>query len=342
MKIKAPLTHQNEVQFLCDAGADEFFCGIEPGAWRTQYENFCINQRVGSANFSKLGDLEKAIRIAHQNKAKVHVTVNAFFYLEKQYSAAKNIIRDALGAGADGIIIADFGLLSLMDKNLLKGKDVVAGCDTAVFNHQSTAFYKKFDVTRIVFPRAMTIGEMEDVIKQDGSLEYEAFILHDLCFFVDAFCAYCKESSAGIKQEGKEKKGVSFFAAARVPARGFGGGCRSRFSRQRVYLRGKKKSTPGKAFTFWGSKAALGCGACAIYDLNRIGVTCLKVLDRNLPTEEKVKATAFIKKCLDFLNGHTSKQHFISRCQALFKKTFKVRCDRYGCYYPSVFRSGER
>jgi hypothetical protein len=80
-----------------------------------------------------------------------------------------------------------------------------------------------------------------------------------------------------------------------------------------------------------------GCGACAIYDLKKIGVTSLKVLDRNLPTEEKIRATKFIKKSLDLLkDGCISKADYIDECRDLFKKTFKVKCNRYDCYYPDA------
>lgn len=72
MKIKSPLVNKKEVERLCRAGADEFFCGIEPYGWRKQYRDFYINQRSVHASFSKLPDLEKAIGVARRYKAKVH------------------------------------------------------------------------------------------------------------------------------------------------------------------------------------------------------------------------------------------------------------------------------
>lgn len=337
MKIKSPLTHYKEVKPLCEAGADELFCGIEPHNWRRRYKDFCINQRSSGANFIKLSDLEKAIEIAHQHKTKVHVAVNAFFYLEEQYKLAKKIIKEVLNIGADGIIFADPGLLSLMDKDLLRNKDVVVGCDAVIFNHQGVEFYKRFKATRIVLPRSMTVKEIGEVVKYDDSLEYEAFIIHDLCFFEDGFCTYCKEESGNIKKEGRSRHKVYFFTASRIPMRGYGGGCRSKFRRQRIYFRDHQKAKPVRPFTFWMKKHIQGCGACAIYDFKKIGISSLKVLDRNLPTEEKVKATAFIKKSLEFLQNDKDipKKEFMLRCQGLFKKTFKKKCNYYDCYYPS-------
>lgn len=348
MKIKAPLTHKKEVAPLCAAGADEFFCGIEPYNWRKRYADFSINQRSTGANFTKLADLEKAIQAAHQYKTKVHIAVNAFFYLEEQYKVAQTIIKDVLDIGADGIIFADPGLFpdsTLLrsrndsnNKDLLKGKDVIAGCDAVIFNSGAVKFYKNLGVTRIVFPRSMIIDEIKDVVAADNSLEYEVFIIHDLCFFEDGFCAYCKEQAGSVKKEGRARRNVYFFTASRLPSRGYGGGCRSSFKRQKILVSNNKQIGKIQPFTFWMKKHIEGCGACAIYDFKKIGITNLKVLDRNLPTEEKIKATAFIKKSLGFLeNGNISKMDYIEKCKELFKNTFKIKCNQYDCYCPSVF-----
>lgn len=363
MKIKSPLTHKKEVAPLCEAGADEFFCGIEPYNWRRRYKDFSINQRSTGANFTKLSDLEKAIQIAHQYKTKVHIAVNAFFYLEEQYKIAQAVIKDVLNVGADGIIFADPCLISYSaneresnanfresnanqrecrdanlreGKDLLTGKDVIMGTDAVIFNSSAVKFYKSLGATRVVFPRAMIVPEMKDVIETDRAMEYEAFIIHDLCFFEDGFCAYCKEQAGSVQKEGRAKGNAYFFSSSRLPSRGYNGGCRSHFKRQKMSVSSNKQIGKIKPFTFWMKKHIQGCGACAIYDFKKIGITNLKVLDRNLPTEEKIKATAFIKKSLGFLeNSNISKTDYMEKCKELFKKTFKIRCNKYDCYYPS-------
>ncbi len=350
MKIKSPLTHKKEVIALCEAGADELFCGIEPYVWRKKFKDFCINQRSTGANFTKLSDLEKAISICHTYKVKVHVAINAFFYLEEQYKIAERIIKDVLDMGADGIILADPVLISRLNaniyesnanfrelKDLSKGKNLIIGTDAIIFNSAAVKFYKKLGATRIVFLRAMTIPEIRDVVASDKLIEYETFIIHDLCFFEDGFCTYCKEQTGGVEKEGRGRKRVYFFTTSRVPKRGFGGGCRTLFRRQKISLKSNKQIGDIKPFSFWNKKHIEGCGACAIYDFKEMDITSLKVLDRNLPTEEKVKATKFIKECSDLLRKNKIlKEDYIERCKDLFKKTFKVRCSQYDCYYPDA------
>ena len=340
MRIKSPLVNKKEVKPLCEVGADELFCGIEPYDWKKRYKNFSINQRSTGANFTKLGDLEKAIQIAHGYKVKVQVAVNAFFYLEEQYQMLKEIIRDILNIGADGIIFAEPTPLLNIDKSLLKNKDIVIGCDAVILNSAAVELYKKLGATRVVLPRAMTINEMEALVNADYTIEHEVFIIHDLCFFDDGLCTYCKEATGGLKKEGRGRNKIYLFSASRIPGRGYGGGCRTRFKRQRLLVSNNKQIGKIRPFTFWMKKHIEGCGACAIYDLKRIGIASLKILDRNLPSEEKVKATRFIRECLGLLKDNgISKSDYIENCKRLFKKTFKVRCGQFDCYYPSIFLS---
>ena len=338
IKLKAPLSDKNEVARLCEAGADEFFCGIEPQTWRRKYKDFSISQRFGHANFNNFRDLETAVKLAHRYSAKVHVAVNAFFYLEEQHQEAFKIIKDVLSIGADGIIFADLGLLQDLDKNLLDGKDIVIGTDAVIFNSLAASFYKRFSATRIVLPREMTLNEMKEVIDKDRSIEYEVFIIHDLCFFIDGFCAYCKEASGTNDKEEWRKKNIYLFSSSRIWKRGFGGGCRSNFRRQLFAVKSNKRIGRVTNYSFLDNRRFDGCGACAIYDFKKMGITSLKVLDRNLPLEEKIQATCFIKKTLEILDqGKVTKEEFIERCRALFKKIFEKKCNLSDCYYPSTF-----
>jgi len=223
----------------------------------------------------------------------------------------------------------------------LKGKDIIVGCDAVVFNSYAVKFYKDLGATRIVLPRSMTISEMEETIRQDVSMEYEAFIIHDLCFFEDGLCASCKEASGSIglrkSKEGDEK--VSLFTGPIISKpilmRGYLGGCRDIFQQQKISVKEGRKISRIKNFSFWGKKHIQGCGACAIHDFKKMGMASLKILDRRLPIEEKAKAVMFIKKCSDLLlKGAIDKESYIKECKVLFRKTFKTRCDLYDCYYP--------
>jgi len=342
MRIKVPLTSKDEVVKLCRAGANELFCGIEPLEWRRKYNGCSINQRISEANFSEMRDLAEAIKIAHQHNVKVHVAMNAFYYSEEQYEITSRLIKDILDMGTDGFIFADIGLLLYVDKKFLRNKDVVIGTDAVVFNSAAVNFYRSFGATRITLPRAMTFDEMRQVIEKRRDIEYEVFIINDLCFFVDGLCTYCKEAS-GKRTYAGETKDMNFFSSLRVSNRDVNGECHKLFTRQRIVSANKKHQKMSHGFTFWNKKNIQGCGACALYDFKKMGITSVKVLDRNLPTDERVTATMFINKCLSLLNsGGFSRVQYTRRCKELFYSTFKAVCTRYDCYYPLPCLEGSR
>lgn len=342
MHIKVPLVSCSEVDVLVDAGANEFFCAVEPLSWRRRFKYLNLSQRTGRANFPILAEFERAVRQAHRRGAKVHAAVNAFFYLPQQYKAAAGIIEDLCRSGADGIILADPVLLSVTRSSFgLRGKEVIIGCDAAVFNSSSVKFFRTLGATRIVFPREMTLAEMHAVIRQDTSLEYEAFIINDLCFFVDAFCAFCKDGLQGVRRKGRACRGLSVFEAADTFDRGSAGGCRTRFCSSRVDLRNGRKSREGN-FSFWPRKHIEGCGACAVWGLERIGVRSLKVLDRNLSLSDRLRATRFVAQALAQSSLAASRADFQRSCRASFRRTFGVSCaPGTDCYYPDALEGAE-
>ena len=272
MRIKAPVINSEETRRLCELGVDEVFCGFEPSYWRRKFKYFSVSQRPSFSSFTRASDLQETINVAHRHGTKVHVAVNAFFYLKEQYDLAERIIKNALEMGADGLIVADAVLLLKLNKTLLKNTDVIVGCDAVVLNSAAVRFYKNLGATRIVLPRSMTIAEMRETIFHDPSMEYEAFIINDLCFFEDGLCAFCKEGSggAGLKRNAGGHEKMDLFSgpiiAPSILMRGYLGGCRDRFQQQEISCKDDQGSGPARPFYFWDKKHIQGCGACALHD----------------------------------------------------------------------------
>lgn len=325
MKIKAPVTNSKEALASCLLGADELFCGFEPVYWRKKFPELCISQRGKGASFTVAQELEKTVSTARRFGVKVHVAFNAFLFLENQYSLILRAAKDAVSLGADGLILSDPGLFGLLRSSGIKGISLIAGCDTVPLNSSTAALFKELGATRVVLDRAMTIAEMKKAVQGCRGIEYETFIMHNLCFFVDGLCASCKTQPLSSGQPGHRQ-------GEKLPSF-----CRSRFKKQTISLKNGTTISCENNFSFWRGRRFDGCGACALFEFGRMGIDSLKILDRSSSPEKKLKALGFIKECLRLLqvNKHR-KSEFMLACRMLFKKTFGFKCDAYDCYYPSA------
>jgi U32 family peptidase len=334
MKIKSPLSSRDEVEPLVDSGADEFFCGIIPPQWRKKSRNIPLNKRSLEANFTSFEDLHEAIDTAHRLGAQVHITVNAFFYREEQYLRALELIEDVMALDADGVILSDLGMIALSSKMLEKhGVDLVIGTNAVIFNHLASDFYKRLGAKRVVLDRSLTVREIRDIVMADRSMEYEVFIMNNLCYFIDGFCSFCKEMSWAKKWRRPIGESTLIQSQYRVPRATVG--CKTDYLSKKISLSDGRLSDSSNRFTFWSGNPSRGCGACALFDFHAMGVQSVKVLDRGLPTKEKVRSTRFVRESLDILeNEDVSREEFVKLAKDGFIRTFGTQCTAYDCHYP--------
>lgn len=344
MRILSPFSRKEEVLPLIDSGANELYCGIVPQEWEDRYAILdTLNRREGhGSNFSSFTDLQYAIQLAHNRNVPVFVTMNGL-YTREQYSLIQKIIKKLKDIKVDGLIIADLGLLLLLQK-LKFFKEIHIGAGGTTFNSRTVGFYKKLGATRIILDRHLTIDEIKDISRKSSFImDLEVFILNTLCPNIDGFCTYYH----GLSVVGKEiapdvnikKTKIKFFNSYDVS---YGGhGCGLRFSTH-VFDRFNNKIRR-KAVVFtqkYSWKNIKECGVCALYDFSKIKIKILKIVERSAPIESKIKDTEFIKKSLSILNRekNISRGRFIRIAQRLYCDTYKCNeCSGLHCYYPSVF-----
>jgi len=346
MKILSPFSKKEEVLPLIDSGTNELYCGIVPREWEDKYSIFdTLNRREGyGANFSVFADLQSAIQSAHEKNVPVFVTMNGL-YMQEQYPLIQKIIEKLRNIKVDGLIVADVGLLLMLQK-MKFFKEIHMGTGGTTFNSRTVGFYKKLGVSRIILERHLTIDEIKSISQKSSPImDLEVFILNTLCPYIDGFCTYYhglpiidKEIAPEIKIKNTK---IKFFKSYDV---NYGGhGCGLRFSIQafdRFGNRIRKKFVISSPRMDLNRKGFKSCGACAMYDFNKIKIKSLKIVERGASTESKIKDIKFIKKGLDILGGekNLSRGKFIRMIQALYRSTYECRgCSGFSCYYPSVF-----
>ena len=79
------------------------------------------------------------------------------------------------------------------------------------------------------------------------------------------------------------------------------------------------------------------CAACALYELDQMNITSLKIVGRGNTTERKIEDVTFFRTLLNHLyNDHPKKSEFRSYAKKLYRKTYNRPCRPFMCHYPSV------
>lgn len=316
MKILSPLDKSEEVESLVKAGADEFYCGIITEEWNKKFTPIAsMNRREWlSNNFKNFEDLEKAVEIAHSHKKPVFLAVNAQFYTEKQYDLLLKNIRKAIDIGIDAFIVADPALILTLKKLGIK-KDIHMSTGAVTLNSETAKFYSELGATRIILPRHLAINEINDIVKNTPQIQFEVFIFNEGCFNLDGFCTF--HHGFGSK-EWKER-----VLACSIP----------------YNVKILTKTTPAKERTIkhriknLTRNLLINCGACALYDFNKINIHSVKIIGRGNPTKKKIKDITFFRELLNHLKNCNDKETFQLKAKSLYEQFYSNKCTYRNCYY---------
>ncbi len=283
MKIVAGLGSIDEYIPYVKAGADEFFCGYVPYSWTEKYgtllplnrrEVLCSNVQLGA--FSELEILAAMIK---KYEKPVHLTFNSLYYIPEQYPKIANIIIRSMSIGFQSFIIADPALLLYLCQQKIDC-DIHLSGETAEVNSEMLKTFEKLGLKRLIFHRKNSIEDMRSIIsKADRSIEFEAFALNEMCQFTGAFCnsLHCDEMCH----------------LCLVP-----------YELGRVRESGSAESVdenvdgPEDDGYLCGQT---GCGLCALYQLEKAGVTHLKLVGRGNYTDDMEHDIKNLRKTLEIL-----------------------------------------
>lgn len=312
MKLLAPLKNSSEVESLLDAGAEEFYCGITPPDWQARFSQNWVNRRSPvSAGVLDFADLQRILSRAAG--CPVYVTLNAPFYPSGSLAMLVEFSMELLSAGVSGLIVADLDLLLSLAEAGLAAKIHLSSLATCT-NPGAAAFFRELGVSRIIFPRHLTLDEIEESMV--SGLEFEAFLLNDGCVFEEGLCATSHAAGPICLKDGEAAQG---------------------FSAQTL-----------ENYEFWkwtlnhcGCKTNRGypigpCGLCALPRMLRLGISSLKVVGREASLIRKQAAVKLAARALGLARSGAGPG--VIR-EAVIELRGGASLCRGGhlCYYPDVW-----
>ena len=313
MKILSPIDKPEEVAALADAGADELYGGYISPEWRNRYSLLASANHRYFANAQIAGKKELAsiINGAHRRGMKFCLALNAPYYTQEQYDFLLMEAERLLEAGVDAFIVSDLGLI-LRFRDRLPEASIHLSTLSAVFNSRSVALFGSLGVRRIVFPRELTLAEMEGVIRANPGTQFDAFVMIGRCPNIEGFCTFTHNSPDLIWP------------------------CEERYEIKAAG--GNLSVIPAKAVieaqSAWGRvNRRQACGLCAVGGLRDAGVSALKLVGRGGPTKMKVAVLKAVKDALTRKDAGKLREAGKRRYVELFGQP----CSPQVCYYPELF-----
>ncbi|MCL5935558.1 MAG: U32 family peptidase [Firmicutes bacterium] len=140
--------------------------------------------RMGAENFTP-DELPVAVNYAHQHGVRVYVTVNIFAH-SRDFRGLREYLALLSGTGADGLIVADPGILSLA-RSEFPGLPVHLSTQANTTNAVSAAFWEDRGVSRIVLARELSLEEIKE-IRAGVRAQLEVFVHGAMCISYSGRC----------------------------------------------------------------------------------------------------------------------------------------------------------
>lgn len=177
---------RNKPELLAPAGGREaLIAAVQNGADAVYLGAGSFNARQSADNFG--GDsLAEAISYCHARGVSVFVTLNTMVR-EDEIEALEQSVRDIAAAGADAVLVQDFGVAKIV-KQIAPDLPLHASTQMAVHNRAGVEFLAKQGFDRVVLAREMDL----ESIRECAGLgpELEVFVHGALCVACSGQCLF--------------------------------------------------------------------------------------------------------------------------------------------------------
>lgn len=262
MNILVPLNSEAHIDRFAELGASEFYMGFYDPDWNDRFGNYSDINRLTlfekTANRYRLEDMQRITEKIHARGACLYITMNAPGYRAEQVDVLE-LYMDRLAAfGVDGIIVSEPELIEPVRRYGLKA---VASTMCAVSHADQAAWYREQGIQRVIFPREMTVHEIQQILHAVPDLEYEVFLMRNGCRYSDANCLGIHGGSEGALCYSLRS------GDARYHVRGWAG---DDFERQLQWTHR----------LFCTDYHEYACGQCGVYRFMQMGVRAVKIVGR--------------------------------------------------------------
>lgn len=174
-------------EILSPAGdMERLYAAIKFGADAVYLAGQEFGMRASPNNFTQ-AELVKAVKFAHENNVKVYLTCNTL-PRNDEIDRLPAFIESAAQTGVDAFIVADVGVLKLIQK-YAPNVDVHISTQAGVVNYLSAQSFYDLGAKRVVLARELTLDEIAEIRdKTNKNLELEVFVHGSMCVSFSGRC----------------------------------------------------------------------------------------------------------------------------------------------------------
>ena len=174
-------------ELLIPAGSrDVFKTAVRYGADAIYIGGEAFGLRAAAKNFD-LEEMDKAIRYAHDNGVKVHVTANILAH-DDDLKDAEAYLTEVGRLGPDALIVADPGMFEIA-RRVAPDTDIHISTQANNTNYGTYNFWWKQGAKRVVAARELSLAEIKDIREHvDPDMEIETFIHGAMCISYSGRC----------------------------------------------------------------------------------------------------------------------------------------------------------
>ncbi len=175
VELLSPAGNKEKAIYALNYGADAIFLGAKIFSLRARASNF------------EYDDIREIVKYAHLLNKKVYLVTNVISHnnLANQFIEFMDKIKDIK---IDGFITADPYFIKTLN-DAYKNCEIHISTQQSITNSKAALFFKKYNVTRVVLAREMTMNEIKDITNAlKDKMEVEIFIHGAVCIAYSGRC----------------------------------------------------------------------------------------------------------------------------------------------------------
>ena len=172
IELLAPAGDLEKLKWAINYGADAVYIGGKSFSLRANATNFTLEE------------IKEGVKYAHENNAKVYVTVNIVFH-EEDFDGLVDYLKELEKIKVDAIIASDIFILDLLKENNIN-LEFHLSTQSCTLNVEQAKFYKNLGVKRVVLARECDKETIKSIVNEN--IDTEVFIHGAMCTCYSGRC----------------------------------------------------------------------------------------------------------------------------------------------------------